>query len=83
METEFEYVARKLRDRTISLPQISAETGLTVAWLSSIARGLIVDPGVRKVAKATEYFRLLDLQEAQRLALREGGLTERGKKVAV
>ena len=66
MEKDYEFALRRLREREVSLPKIAKDTGLTVPWLSSVARGLTNDPGVKKISKIAEYFRLLDRQAAER-----------------
>jgi transcriptional regulator with XRE-family HTH domain len=72
METDYEYVLRKLRERSVSLPQIRKDTGLTVSWLSKVARGLTDDPGFKRVSKLADYFRLLERHAAERAALQKG-----------
>lgn len=69
MESDYEFVVRKLKERPVSLAQIESDTGFVVSWLSKLGRGLIDDPGFKRVSKLAAYFRLLERQEAERAAL--------------
>jgi hypothetical protein len=71
--TELDFVMRQLQERKGSWPQIEKETGLDYSWLSKLARGVIDDPGVKKIGKLAVYFRLLSKQEAERAALSDNG----------
>lgn len=67
METsEYDFVMRQLQERKGSWPQIEKDTGMPYSWLSKLARGLIDDPGVKKIEKLARYFRLLARQEIER-----------------
>lgn len=67
--TELQYVLDQLQARKGSWPQIEKDTGLDYSWLSKLSRGLIEDPGIKKIAKAARYFRLLEQHERERAAL--------------
>lgn len=67
-DVDLSSVLSKLRHRKGSWRRIARETGLTYWWLSKLARGLIDDPGVKKVGKLARYFRLIEKQEIERAA---------------
>ncbi len=66
--SELDFVLRQLQERKGNWPQIEKDTGMPYSWLSKLARGLIDDPGVKKIEKLARYFRLLDKQETERAA---------------
>ena len=67
--SELDFVLRQLQERKGRWPQIEKDTGMPYSWLSKLARGLIDDPGVKKIEKLARYFRLLEKQEAERAGL--------------
>jgi len=67
--SELDFVLRQLQERKGGWPQIEKDTGMPYSWLSKLARGLIDDPGVKKIEKLARYFRLLEKQEAERAGL--------------
>ncbi len=66
--SELDFVLRQLQFRKGDWPQIGKDTGMPYSWLSKLARGLIDDPGVKKIEKLARYFRLLDKQDSERAA---------------
>ena len=67
METsELDFVLGQLQERKGGWPQIEKDTGTPYSWLSKLARGLIDDPGVKKIDRLARYFRLLEKQETER-----------------
>lgn len=65
---ELDFVVVELQRRKGTWPAIERETGLDYSWLSKLARGLIGDPGIKKIARLARHFRLLAAQEAERRA---------------
>lgn len=64
--SELDFVLGQLQERKGNWPQIEKDTGMPYSWLSKLARGLIDDPGVKKIEKLARYFRLLEKQENER-----------------
>lgn len=60
------YVLSQLTARKRTWPTIAAETEIAYPTLGKIARGEIADPGVKKIERLAKYFRLLELQDAER-----------------
>lgn len=79
MEKDYDYVRRLLNpdNRPVSLTQIESDTGLPASWLSKVARGIFDDPGVKKIAKLADYFRLLEKQAVERADFAGGASRER------
>ena len=61
-----EFVKDGLERHKGDWPQIADETGVPYDTLAKIARGVIGDPGVRKVEKLAANLKLRDTQQAAR-----------------
>ena len=58
--TILKYVTNSLSDARGKWPEIAQATGVPYHTISKISSGAIHDPGVRKIEKLAEYFRLKD-----------------------
>jgi predicted transcriptional regulator len=67
-KSELDFVLEQLQERKGSWMHIAKDTGMPYSWLSKLARGVIDDPGVKKIEKLASYFRLLERQENERAA---------------
>lgn len=63
---DLDYVVTQLRAHKGDWGRVARDTGVEWGWITKFSRGIIQEPGFSKIARLTQYFRLLEQQANER-----------------